>query len=236
MSRPIRVLVVDDHRMFGEALDLLIGMEAEFEVMGSVRSGEEALERCRRVCPDVILMDIELPGIDGIRATAEVKMICPDAQVVVMTAYGNRSRIVRAIQAGAVGFLPKTQAADVLVSVIKRAAEGEMILPAEQLPSVLASLQEHGREYIEARFLLDQLSSREREVLQTLAQGKSSAEISRELYIQPQTVQSHVKNILTKLGVHSKLAAALFAIRYGAFEDLSEVWTRPAQESLWNEG
>jgi DNA-binding NarL/FixJ family response regulator len=233
MTESIKVLVVYDHRVFRDMLAVAIGADDDLSVVGMAGTAEEALELCRKGCPDVILMDLELPEISGIRATSMVKDLCPDAQVLILTGSGRRERIVKAIQAGAIGFVAKTHTADELPSIIKQAATGEMVLPSEELESVVLSLHEDATRRSEARLLLGQLSRRELDVLAALAKGKSTAEVAEELLITTQTVQSHVKNILTKLGVRSKLAAVLLAIRSGSFAEPDEESRSLAQEKLW---
>lgn len=211
----IKLMLVDDHQMFVDALDLLLTGEGEVEVVGRFRMAEDAVAACEESCPDVVLMDMDLPGMDGVEGTRRIKQLCPEAQIVIITAFQQREIIVRAIEAGATGYVPKTHAADELSSIIRRAAAGEVVLPAGDLGAVLESLEKVRQERTEAQRRLAMLTSREREVLFELTKGKSTAEIARTLFISPQTVQSHVKSILMKMGVRSKLEAVLEAVRYG---------------------
>jgi DNA-binding NarL/FixJ family response regulator len=215
MTAPIRVLVVDDHRMFAEALEMLLAGEENVEIAGAVGTGEEALEVVARVDLGVVLMDIDLPGIDGIEATRRIRELSPSTQVVIITAYQEPAVMARAIEAGACGFVPKTQTADQLVGVIRGAAAGEMILPSGDIRAVLGKLQATQRATTDAGWLIDQLTSREIQILQAIAQGSSTREVAESLFISQLTVQTHVKNILAKLGVHSKLQAVTFALRQG---------------------
>lgn len=212
---PIRVLVVDDHRMFAEAIEILLAGEEDFEVEAPVATAQEALEVMARVRPDVVLMDIDLPGIDGMEATRRIREMSESTQVVIITAYQEPAVMARAIEAGACGFIPKTQAADMLVRVIRQAAAGEIVLPAGEMRSVLAQLQEAHRVRSITERLLGLLTSREIEILQGIADGRSTADLAEHMHISPFTVQTHVKNILSKLGVHSKLEAVTSALRYG---------------------
>jgi NarL family two-component system response regulator LiaR len=214
MTAPISVLVVDDHRMFAEALEMLLAGEEDVEIAGAVGTGEEALEVVARVSPGVVLMDIDLPGIDGIEATRRIRELSPSTQVVIITAYQEPAVMARAIEAGACGFVPKTQTADQLVGVIRGAAAGEMVLPSGDIRAVLGKLQAAQRARADAGWLIDQLTSREIQVLQAIAQGSSTREVAETLFISQLTVQTHVKNILAKLGVHSKLEAVTFALRH----------------------
>ena len=215
MRAPISVLVVDDHRMFAEAIELLLAGHEGIEIIGAVGTGEEAIELATKKAPDVVLMDIDLPGIDGIETTRRIRAKVPNAQVIVITAFQEPATIASAIQAGASGYLPKTKAADELLSVIRKAADGDMILPSSQIGPILEQLQKTRRDMSEAEQRLAELTSREVQVLQALADGKSTPDIARELFISPLTVQTHIKNTLGKLGVHSKLEAVTFAVRQG---------------------
>lgn len=215
MRSQVRVLVVDDHRMFAEALEMLLAGEKDVEIAGAVATGEEAIEVVARVNPDVVLMDIDLPRMDGIEATRQIRELSPLTQVVIITAFQEPAVMARAIEAGACGFVPKTQTADQLVSVIRGAAAGEMVLPSGDIRTVLGKLQAAQRARMDADRLLHQLTTREVQILQAIAQGRSTREVAESLFISQLTVQTHVKNILAKLGVHSKLEAVTFALRHG---------------------
>jgi DNA-binding NarL/FixJ family response regulator len=218
MSDRIRVLLVDDHQMFADALDALLSATEGVDSMGTVPSGEEMLERCSGGCPDVVLMDIDLPGMDGIEATRRLRQICPEAQIVAITALQSGDLMARAIEAGASGFVPKSQAADELLEVIPRAAAGEIVVPAENLADTLQHLQEARTSRAGARELVEQLTAREVEILQSIADGKTTDDIAASLFLSPHTVNSHVRSILSKLAVHSKLDAVLFGLRNGLIE------------------
>ena len=193
---------------------MLLAGEEDVEIAGAVGTGEEALEVVARVGPDVVLMDIDLPGIDGIEATRRIRELSPLTQVVIITAYQEPAVMAQAIEAGACGFVPKTETADQLVGVIRGAAAGEMILPSGDIRAVLGKLQAAQRARNDADRLIDQLTSREIQILQSIAQGRSTKEVAESLFISQLTVQTHVKNILGKLGVHSKLEAVTFALRH----------------------
>lgn len=218
MPDRIKVLIIDDHRMFAEALVLLLRTAPDIEVVGIAGAGEEAVERCRDECPDVVLMDIGLPGMDGVTATRRIKEECADTHVVVISALQPNDVVAAAIEAGASGFIPKTEAADNLLSVIRRAAEGEVVLPAGRMSDVLERLRHARDDREEADLLLAQLTERELQLLQAIADGRSTAETAEALFISEHTVQSHVRSILAKLGVRSKLEAVLFALRHGAIQ------------------
>ena len=215
MSEPIKVLIVDDHRMLAEALDVLLASEDGLEAMGTAGTADQALEMCRRGCPDVVLMDIDLPGTNGIEATARLLEMCPEARVVAITALQDQGLLADAVRAGASGFVPKTRAADELVGVVRRAAAGEIILPSGDVAGILWRLKDAQQLKVDfdRRFAL--LTPREVEVLQALAEGRSTREVAEHLFISPKTVRSHVDRILSKLQVHSKLDAVVLALRHG---------------------
>ncbi|HYT79698.1 MAG TPA: response regulator transcription factor [Actinomycetota bacterium] len=215
MTDPIRVLIIDDHRMFADALQLLLGGEDDIDMAAAASTAEEALEVAGTVLPDVVLMDIDLPGIDGIEATRILRQRQPQARVVIITAFQQPDVIASAIDAGASGYVPKTHAADELVGVIRRAAAGEMVLPSKDIGAILGRLQKVREIRTDEGQLVARLTPRELEVLQLLADGKSTAEIAQSLFISPRTVRSHVKSVLAKLGAHSKLEAVTMALRYG---------------------
>ncbi len=215
MKKYISVLVVDDHKMFAEAIELLLAGQDGIEIIGAVGTGEEAVVLAAKTQPSVVLMDIDLPGIDGIESTRRVREVAPDAQVIVITAFQEPATIAAAVQAGASGYVPKTKAADELLSVIRNAAAGEMVMPSGQLSAILSNLQQKHRDLSAVEQRLSELTSRELQVLQAMAEGRSTAEVAGDLFISPFTVQTHVKNILSKLGVHSKLEAVTFAVRHG---------------------
>jgi DNA-binding NarL/FixJ family response regulator len=226
MSGPIKVLIVDDHRMLAEALEALLAGEDGLEAMGTAGTADEALEMCRRGCPDVALMDIDLPGTNGIEATARLLEICPEARVVTITALQDQELLAEAVRAGASGFVPKTRAAEELVGVVRRAAAGEIILPSGDVAGILWRLKDARQLQLDfdRRFAL--LTPREVEVLQALAEGRSTREVAAHLFISPKTVRSHVDRILNKLEVHSKLDAVLLALRHGRLDP------RPATTQL----
>jgi DNA-binding NarL/FixJ family response regulator len=215
MSAPIKVLIVDDHRMLAEALEVLIAGEDGLQSAGAAATADEALEMARRESPDVVLMDLDLPGVNGIEATSRLLGICPDARVVVISALHDAELLSGAIQAGACGFVPKTRAADELVSVVRRAAAGEMVLPPGDIADLLSRLRDarDARSDLDRRFA--RLTPREVEVLQAFAEGRSTREVGSYLYISPKTVRTHVDRILSKLEVHSKLDAVVLALRNG---------------------
>lgn len=210
----IDVLVVDDHEMFSEALTLLLAQQADVRLLGAARDANEALRMCRESPPDLVLMDIDLPEVDGVEATRWIREECPQAKVIVVTGLEDPAIVATALAAGACGYVPKTRAVEDLMDVVQRASAGELVMPEADLAPVLAELQA-GRLAPSGRVGLRRLTPREAEILRALAAGDSIPEIAEHLGITALTVQSHVKNVLAKLGVHSRLEAVTLAWRHG---------------------
>jgi NarL family two-component system response regulator LiaR len=214
-SGKTRVLVVDDHEMFSDALAMLLTRQPDVLLVGSARDAEEAIRLLDddEIEPDVVLMDLDLPGINGIQATRRIRQILPDAKVVVLTAMQDPEIIADALAAGACGFVPKTRAVDELMDVVRRAAAGELVMPERDLAPVIEQLK-YGRAPHGER-LLRRLTPRESEILRSFAAGETTSQVAEQLGISALTVQSHVKSILAKLGVHSKIEAVTLAWRHG---------------------
>jgi DNA-binding NarL/FixJ family response regulator len=212
-----RVLVVDDHEVFSDAVAMLLERHPDVRLVGSARDADEAIRLIELGSddrPDVVLMDIDLPGIDGIQATRRIRELSPDAKVVVLTALQDPEVIADALAAGACGYVPKTRAVEELMDVVRRAAAGEFVMPERQLAPVLQRLRSaQGRPA--GGPALDRLTPRETEILRAMAAGETTTQVAELLGISALTVQSHVKSILAKLGVHSKIEAVTLAWRSG---------------------
>ena len=182
-----------------------------------VHSPEEAIELCRDNAPDVVLMDVEFKGpMSGIEGARRIKEVAPRTAVVIMTAHEDERLLVDAVEAGACGFLKKSEGTKELVGVVKAAAAGDFLIDRSELARLLPEVAKDRASRREANLLLDQLTDREREILQLLAEGLRNEEIAAQLFISAQTVQTHIRNVLSKLGVHSKLEAVIFAAKNGA--------------------
>lgn len=206
-EEPIRVLLVDDHAVVRRGIRTFLETYDEIEVVGEAASGVEGVELARQLLPDVVLMDLVMPEMDGIAATRGVKTASPTTQVIVLTSYSEDERIFPAIKAGALSYLLKDVGPEELVRAIKAARRGEATLH----PAVAARLMQEltgGR-----ASPLDELTERERDVLACIARGMSNAEIARELIIGERTVKTHVSNILSKLHLQDRTQAALLAVR-----------------------
>jgi NarL family two-component system response regulator LiaR len=203
-----RVLIVDDHSVVRQGLRMFLGSDPEIEIVGEARDGAEAVVLAHKLQPDVVLMDLMMPVMDGIAATAAIRRATPDTEVLALTSVLDDHAVVDAVRAGAIGYLLKDTESHELRRAIKAAAAGQVQLS----PQVTGRLL---REIRAPENTLELLTERETEVLGLLAQGKSNKEISRTLNIAEQTVKSHVSHILDKLGVPSRTQAALYAIRIG---------------------
>jgi len=214
---PITLLICDDHKILTDALAMVVERDGSLRMIASpVHVPEEAIELCRVHQPDVVLMDIVFKGhMDGIKATRKIKEVSPATKVVIMTAHDDDRLLVEAVEAGASGFLGKEEAANEVLSAAKAAAEGEVLIDPTTLTRLLHQVSKEREARRDAEALLGELTDREREILQLLAEGMRNEGIARKLFISPQTVQTHVRNLLAKLEVHSKLEAVAFAVKHG---------------------
>lgn len=220
-ARPVSLLICDDHKILTDALATVVGLDETLTMVAPpVHTAEEAIDLAKEHLPDVVLMDIVFKGggMSGIEATRRIKESSPSTKVVIMTAHDEERLLVEAVEAGASGFLSKDEAADEVLAAAKAAADGEVLIDPATLTRLLAQVAREREEQRDAQRLLGDLTDREREILQLLAAGKRNDDIARELYISPQTVQTHVRNILGKLRVHSKLEAVAFAVKNRAIQ------------------
>jgi two-component system, NarL family, response regulator LiaR len=207
MQMAIRVLITDDHKVVRRGLRGFLELDPELEVVGEASNGEEAVELARSLEPDVVLMDLLMPVMDGIEATRQIRRELPEVEVVALTSVLEDASVTGAIKAGAIGYLLKTTDADELCEAIKAAAAGQVQLA----PEAAARLMHEVR----APDSPEALTERETEVLELIARGKTNTQIARELFVGEATVKSHVHSILSKLNVSSRTQAALYAVRVG---------------------
>jgi len=200
---PLRLLIVDDHRLLRKGIARLLELEPGMTVVAEAGNGEEAVEQFRRHTPDVTLMDLELPRMDGVEAITAIRREFPNARVIALTMYQGDEDIHRAVQAGAVAYLLKDTVPEVLVRVIRDVHEGRRVFP----PEILAA--------IERRAGQPALTSREVQVLELLAEGKRTKEIAAALGVTIDTANAHIKNIYSKFAVHGRGAVVSEAIRRG---------------------
>lgn len=202
----IRLLIAEDHGVVREGLVRLLGSVEGIEVVGAVGNGADAVDMARERRPDVILMDLRMPGLDGPEATQRVLTENPDAQVVILTSFSERQEILRALDAGAIGYLLKDAEPDELIRGIAAAARGESPLAPKAARAVLSSRPSAPAE---------QLSAREREVLGLVAKGLPNKLIARELGITEKTVKAHLTTVFQRIGVSDRVGAALWARERG---------------------
>jgi DNA-binding NarL/FixJ family response regulator len=217
----VSLLICDDHKVLTDALSMVVGVDESLRLVAPpVHTPEEGVVLASEQLPDVVLMDIMFKGSEmtGIEATRRIKERSPSTKVIVMTAHDEDRLMVEAVEAGASGFLSKDLPADEILRATKAAADGEVLIDPATLTRLLAQVAREREEQRDAMALLDDLTERERQILQLLAQGKRNDDIASELFISPQTVQTHVRNILGKLRVHSKLEAVAFAVKNGAIQ------------------
>jgi DNA-binding NarL/FixJ family response regulator len=203
----IRILLVDDHTVVRKGLRTFLKYDPDLEVIGEAADGAEALIRARELKPDVVVMDLLMPVMDGIVATAAIRREMPEIEVLALTSVLEDASVVGAVRAGAIGYLLKDTQADALCQAIKAAAAGQVQLT----PKAAARLMQA----ISAPESPEALTERETDVLRLLAQGQSNKQIARRLNNTEQTIKSHVSRILSKLGVQSRTQATLYAIRTG---------------------
>ena len=211
----IKVLIVDDHLTFGEALQVALSKERDLVVVDVVTDGDQAVEAVTEHRPDVVLMDLTMPGLDGIEATRKIRDNEPDTRVVVLSGQEGELTFARAVQAGASGFLQKTEAVVDVASAVRRVHRGESLHDEQEVEAALRRLRHRRQQEESMERRLERLTPRETEILQLMAEGRSSERIAATLGMSPHTLRTHVQNILTKLGVHSKLEALFAAIRHG---------------------
>ena len=204
---PIRVLIADDHSVVREGLRTFLGLDAEIEIVGDATNGEEAVQLARQLAPDVVLMDLKMPKLDGVSATGIIRRELPDTEVIALTSVLEDALVFGALRAGAIGYLLKDTEADELRRAIKAAAAGQVQLS----PQAAARLVREVR----APETTGTLSERETDVLRLLAQGYSNKELAQALAISEKTVKAHITSILAKLNASSRTQAALYAVRAG---------------------
>jgi NarL family two-component system response regulator LiaR len=210
--RPIRVLIVDDHAVVREGLRTFLALQDGIEVAGEAQDGEEALERVAELHPDVVVMDLVMPRLDGVGAMRELQRLERAPRVLVLTSFLDDERLMPAIEAGAAGYLLKNVDPAELARAVRAAHAGEAMLD----PTVAARLVERIASRERAILTrLDALTRREREVLEHIADGHSNKQIARELGVAEKTVKTHVGHLLAKLGVTDRTQAALLAVREG---------------------
>jgi NarL family two-component system response regulator LiaR len=205
----IRLLITDDHPMMREALLTALAEEADIEVVGEASSGIEALKLAQECQPDVILMDLLMPGMDGLEAIGRILEVNPEAKILVVTSLEDEDKIVAAVQAGALGYFPKTAPRSYLLEAVRKIADGVPYLPAGIAQKLFRGIRAMK---VPARGAADEsLTARQEEILALLGEGRSDPEIAKTLHLEEATVRSHVHRIIQRLGVENRAQAVAYA-------------------------
>jgi DNA-binding NarL/FixJ family response regulator len=208
------VLVVDDHDLFRTGLRNLLEEEG-VNVVGEAQDGESAIKLAPDLAPDVIIMDLNMPGAGGVETTRRLASLAPLSRVVVLTISADDDDVMNAVLAGACGYLLKDSSIQDLIAGIRAAAAGESLISPQIAARVLQRLRAQTKDTAAAETIRAELSDRELEVLKLIANGKDNAQIARELFISPKTVKNHISNILMKLQIENRIQAAVYAVRSG---------------------
>jgi DNA-binding NarL/FixJ family response regulator len=210
-----RVLLVDDHDLFRTGLRNLLEEQGDVQIVGECDNGTDALRGVRELAPDVVVMDLNMPGISGVEATRQISMVAPLTRVLVLTISDQDSDVMDAIIAGACGYLLKDASIAELVQGIQAAAVGESLVSPTIASKVLQRVRSSSSSQRDADVIRSELSDREIQVLKLIANGKDNAMIAGELHISPKTVKNHISNILMKLQIENRIQAAVYAVRSG---------------------
>jgi two-component system response regulator NreC len=217
MPEGTKILLVDDHAMFRAGIRALLEAEGRMVVVGEASSGDEAVDRVRELKPDVVVMDLSMPGSNGLEATRRIAALELDTKVLVLTVHAEEEYLVPVVEAGASGYLTKTSADNDLIEAIKVVARGEVYLPPK---ATTLLLQRYKASESEDTAGLHDLSTREQEVLALTAEGYSSREIGKKLFISPKTVDTYRSRIMDKLGLNHRSELVRFALRVGLLKEM----------------
>ncbi|MEF3275936.1 MAG: response regulator transcription factor [Chloroflexus sp.] len=205
----ITVLLIDDHRVVRQGLRDFLELQPDIEVVGEAASGEEGIALARELLPDVVLMDLVMPGIDGVETTRRLKAVSPSSQVIVLTSFADDDKVFPAIKAGAISYLLKDISPEELAHAIRAACRGEAVLH----PDVAAKLMQEFNTPRPHEAPVEQLTPREMDVLRLVAKGMSNKEIADTLIVSEKTVKTHISNILSKLHLADRTQVAIYALR-----------------------
>jgi DNA-binding NarL/FixJ family response regulator len=217
----IRVMIVDDQPLVRDGLAMLLNLRSEIEIVGTAGDGKEALDKAGQLQPDIVLMDIRMPGTNGVEGTRLLREKQPDIKVLMLTTFKDSELIFDALEQGASGYLLKDMSTDTIVQAILTVHAGGVVLPQDVTAQVLQELKKTKAIETEKRSMPDemgQLTEREVEVLRELGFGLSNKEIAEKLFITEGTVKNHVSNLISKLNLRDRTQAAIFAVRYGITE------------------
>ncbi|MDW0118660.1 response regulator transcription factor [Sporosarcina thermotolerans] len=212
----IKIMIVDDQPLVREGLSTLLGLRPEIEVVGTAMDGKDALDKAVILLPDIVLMDIRMPGVNGVEGTKLIKDSLPDVKVLILTTFNDSEYIFDALEEGANGYLLKDMPTDTIVQAILTVHHGGVVLPKEFTSQVLTELRVNNHANMtELPARLKELSDREVEVLNLLGEGLNNREIADALFITEGTVKNHVSNVIQKLGLRDRTQAAIYAVRHG---------------------
>jgi DNA-binding NarL/FixJ family response regulator len=214
IEEPIRVLIVDDHVLFRRGLDMVLAHESGIDVVGEASDGAEAVDRAADLLPDVVLMDVKMPRRGGIDACTAIKSVVPSAKIVMLTISDQEEDLYEALKAGASGYLLKEISIEEVAAAIRAVAGGQSLISPSMASKLITEFQVMKRRGVEREQLpAPRLTDRELQVLKSVASGLNNREIARELFISENTVKNHVRNILEKLQLHSRIDAVMYAVR-----------------------
>lgn len=216
----IRVLLVDDHALFREGLGMIISSQPDMQVVGEASDGLEAVVKAAELTPDLVLMDVQMPGVDGIEATRRIKKILPAVTIVMLTVREDEEKLFEALKNGAQGYLLKNMRSPELIEMARRAIAGEVAIPPRLAGQVLEEFRRLSQLEPREVYETSELTPRELEVLDQVSQGKTDKEIAVALSLSVHTVKSHLRSILSKLQVSSRKEAAQLAKEKGLFEGI----------------
>lgn len=211
MEEPITILIADDHPLIRQGLQVVIEAQPDLRLVGEAVNGGQAVQLAQALHPDIIIMDLKMPVMDGLSATREISLTVPRAQVLILTSFPDDENVYAAIKAGAVGFLLKDASAEYLLDAIRTVQGGESVLH----PAIARKLMREIKEPSRLPPTTDPLTARELEVLACMAQGMSNRQIAQQLSVSVRTVSSHVRSILDKLHLANRTQAALYAVEQG---------------------
>jgi two-component system response regulator NreC len=213
----IRVLIVDDHTIVRDGICALLALAGDIEVVGESANGKDALEMVKKLSPDVVLMDIAMPIMNGVEATRRIKKEFPDVKVLALTQHDDKEFVYPLLEAGARGFLSKAAASSELTSAIRYVHQGESFLSPSVAKLMIDDYQQ-GAALRERNDPYEQLTDREREILKLIAEGYTTQEIANMLVISPKTVEGHKSSLMAKLDIHSRIDLVKYAVRKGLIE------------------